>query len=117
MNKYGIRNSPLIKWADDSFFNSMCTELMKVDVIGVPTMLWCNNQDSVMRKTDYKRDAMVKEDFLLAMKMSAQFVLQYKDSIEHMDRSMSRLLKKYSLNENEQKMMNELLELKVSAND
>lgn len=117
VNKYRIRNSPLIKWADDSFFNSMCTELMKVDVIGVPTMLWCNNQDSVMRKTNYERDAMVKEDFLLAMKMSAQFVLQYKDSIEHMDRSMSRLLKKYSLNENEQKLMNEILELKVSVND
>ena len=38
IKKYGIRNSPLVKWADDSFFNSMCSELMNMSIISVPTV-------------------------------------------------------------------------------
>ena len=76
IKKYGIRNSPLVKWADDSFFNSMCSELMNMSIISVPTVLWTNNKNSIMRRQDIERDASVKEDFLNAMLLSAEFVLK-----------------------------------------
>ena len=76
IKKYGIRNSPLVKWADDSFFNSMCSELMNMSIINVPTVLWTNNKNSIMRRQDVERDASVKEDFLNAMLLSAEFVLK-----------------------------------------
>lgn len=76
IKKYGIRNSPLVRWADDSFFNSMCSELMNMGIINVPTVLWTNNKNSIMRRKDVERDASVKEDFLNAMLLSAEFVLK-----------------------------------------
>ena len=30
---YGIKNNPLVRWADDSYFNSMCSELLKIGII------------------------------------------------------------------------------------
>ena len=76
IKKYGIRNSPLVKWADDSFFNSMCSELMNMSIISIPTVLWTNNKNSIMRRQDIERDAAIKEDFLNAMLLSAEFVLK-----------------------------------------
>ena len=64
INKYGIKNSSEVKWADDSYFNSMCSELMRMSVIKIPTMVWCNNKNSVMRSVNPERDAASKEDFL-----------------------------------------------------
>ena len=88
IKKYGIRNSPLIKWADDSFFNSMCSELMNMSIINVPTVLWTNNKNSIMRRQDVERDASVKEDFLNAMLLSAEFVLKQKGHIDHLQNTI-----------------------------
>lgn len=88
IKKYRIRNSPLVKWADDSFFNSMCSELMNMSIINVPTVLWTNNKNSIMRRQDVKRDASVKEDFLNAMLLSAEFVLKQKGHIDHLQNTI-----------------------------
>ena len=88
IKKYGIRNSPLVKWADDSFFNSMCSELMNTSIINVPTVLWTNNKNSIMRRQDVERDASVKEDFLNAMLLSAEFVLKQKGHIDHLQNTI-----------------------------
>lgn len=88
IKKYGIRNSPLVKWADDSFFNSMCSELMNMSIINVPTVLWTNNKNSIMRRQNEERDASVKEDFLNAMLLSAKFVLKQKGHIDHLQNTI-----------------------------
>ena len=109
IKKYGIRNSPLVKWADDSFFNSMCSELMNMSIINVPTVLWTNNKNSIMRRQDVERDASVKEDFLNAMLLSAEFVLKQKGHIDHLQNTIQDIIKRMSLNEKETEKLNTLL--------
>ena len=109
IKKYGIRNSPLVKWADDSFFNSMCSELMNMSIISVPTVLWTNNKNSIIRRQDTERDAAVKEDFLNAMVLSAEFVLKQKGHIDHLQNTIADIIKQMSLNEKETEKLNTLL--------
>ena len=109
IKKYGIRNSPLVKWADDSFFNSMCSELMNMGIINVPTVLWTNNKNSIMRRQDVERDASVKEDFLNAMLLSAEFVLKQKGHIDHLQNTIEGIIKRMSLDEKETEKLNTLL--------
>lgn len=112
VNKYGIKNSPLIKWADDSYFNSMCSELFDVQVVAIPLYLWCNNRYSVTRKVDPERERLKKEDFLLAMNMSNQLVLKFKDKVSHIDRTLENInrLDSSSLNEKEAELMKQIQE-------
>ena len=109
IKKYGIRNSPLVKWADDSFFNSMCSELMNMSIINVPTVLWTNNKNSIMRRQDAERDSSVKEDFLNAMLLSAEFVLKQKGHIDHLQNTIEGIIKRMSLDEKETEKLNTLL--------
>ena len=109
IKKYGIRNSPLVKWADDSFFNSMCSELMNMSIINVPTVLWTNNKNSIMRRQDAERDSSVKEDFLNAMLLSAEFVLKQKGHIDHLQNTVEGIIKRMSLDEKETEKLNTLL--------
>ena len=109
IRKYGIRNSHLVKWADDSFFNSMCSELMNMSIISIPTVLWTNNKNSIMRKQDTERDAAVKEDFLNAMLLSAEFVLKQKGHIDHLQNTIEDIIKQTSLNKKETEKLNALL--------
>ena len=109
IKKYGIRNSPLVKWADDSFFNSMCSELMRMTVINIPTVLWTNNKDSIMRRQNPERDAAIKDDFLNAMLLSAEFVTARKGYVEHLQNTVESMTKNITLNENETEKLNLLL--------
>ncbi len=109
IKKYGIRNSPLVKWADDSFFNSMCSELMNMSIISVPTVLWTNNKNSIMRRQDIERDAAIKEDFFNAMLLSAEFVLKQKGHIDHLQNTIESTIKQIPLNEKETEKLNTLL--------
>ena len=109
IKKYGICNSPLVKWADDSFFNSMCSELMNMSVIGVPTVLWTNNKNSITRRDDIERDSAIKEDFLNAMLLSAEFVLKQKGRIDYLQNTIEDIIKQVSLNEKETEKLNTLL--------
>jgi glycosyltransferase involved in cell wall biosynthesis len=109
IRKHGIKNSPAVRWADDSFFNSMCSELMQMSVIGIPTVLWTNNKNSIMRRQDPERDAATKDDFLNAMLLSAEFVLERKGRIDHLQGTVERMVKQVSLNEKETEKFNKLL--------
>lgn len=81
VKKYNIKNRPDVKYADDSFFNSMCDELNEIGfmIIQVPMMIWMYNENSVTRKVDgeYKEDAY--SDFISAMCKSIRFLKQYKE--------------------------------------
>lgn len=112
INKFGIKNSPLVKWADDSYFNSMCSELMNTQLVRIPLYLWCNNKNSVIRRKDPNRDIALREDFMNAMKMSVEFVSQYKDQIEHLDKTINRIKRQGTLNVDEQQLMDALLKYK-----
>lgn len=109
IKKYNIRNSPEVKWADDSFFNSMCSELMSMSTINIPTVLWVNNKNSIIRRQDPVRDREKMNDFLNAMLLSAEFVLKHKDCIEHLQYTIERIAKQFSLNEDEAEKVNKLL--------
>lgn len=110
IDKFGIKNSPLIKYSDDSFFNSMCTELLEAQVIGIPTVLWCNNPNSVIRKHNPERDKILKEDFLTAMKLSRDFVLKHKGFVTHLDTTIERFIKHNSLSDREAEILKTLKE-------
>ena len=109
IRKYNIRNSPLVKWADDSFFNSMCSELMQMSTICIPTVLWVNNKTSIMRRQDPERDVKIKDDFLNAMLLSAEFVLERKGHVEHLQHTIERMTKEVSLDEKQSEKLNTLL--------
>ena len=83
VKRWGIRNDPAIRWADDSFFNSMCSELLKMDIIPQPMAIWTNTPTSAMRKQDPFREQAKIKDFLTAMLLSCEFVAQRKERIDH----------------------------------
>lgn len=111
VTKFGIKNDPNVRWADDSFFNSMCSELMKMDIVNIPMMIWCNNSDSVTRRSDKNRDANVVKDFLTGLDKSVRLVLRYKNKVEHLDYTIDILKKSFELDEKELAMLNSIINL------
>lgn len=117
IKQLGIKNSPLIKYADDSYFNSMCSELMKMNIINIPTMIWVNNKNSIIRRQDPERDSATKEDFINAMLLSAKFVLEKKGRVDHLINTIERMIsKQISLTEKETAILNELLNICKGGN-
>lgn len=84
VKQYGIYNRPDVKYADDSFFNSMCFELLDAQKIELPLYLYSNNPMSVTRCEDAQRDSQVTVDFLNAMLYSCELVLRYKQRVDHL---------------------------------
>ena len=82
---------------------------MRMTVINIPTVLWTNNKDSIMRRHDPERDAAVKDDFLNAMLLSAEFVTERKGYVEHLQNTVDSMVKNITLNENETEKLNLLL--------
>ena len=87
----------------------MCSALMTMSVIGVPTVLWTNNKNSITRRDDIERDSAIKEDFLNAMLLSAEFVIKQKGRIDHLQNTIEDIIKQMSLNEKETEKLNALL--------
>jgi glycosyltransferase involved in cell wall biosynthesis len=90
LKKWNIRNLPEVKYSDDSFFNSMCTELGSMTIIPIPTYIWINNPDSITRSKDSLYEAEKYFDFIHAMRLSIEFV--YKNgvtNISHLPQTMS----------------------------
>lgn len=52
IKKHGIRNRPDVKYADDSFFNSLCSELGEMAVISIPMYIWLYNESSITRSSE-----------------------------------------------------------------
>ena len=55
------------------------------------------------------RDAAIKEDFLNAMLLSAEFVIKQKGRIDHLQNTIEDIIKQMSLNEKETEKLNALL--------
>lgn len=109
INRLGIKNSPLFRYAEDAYFNSMCGELMKMSIIKIPTMLWVNNKNSMIRKPDANREELSRRDFFNAMLLSAKFALEKKGYIDHLKYTITHLSEWLPLNEEEKARLNELL--------
>lgn len=110
IRKYGIKNSPDVKWADDSYFNSMCGGLMKMSIINIPTMLWVNNKNSVLRSNNDERDKNTVMDFLDAMISSAQFIKLHNGNLNYLQNTIEVLSNKITLTDNESEKLNTLLD-------
>lgn len=80
INKFNIKEDIRVKYADDSLFNSQCTELGTYAEIQIPMYLWINNKDSVTRNPNglFRNEAL--SDFIQAMIISISHVLEYKDA-------------------------------------
>jgi len=95
LKKYNIRNSPEVRWADDSYFNSMCNAFMKINTIKVVTMLWTFNKNSVLRKTDSERDKKQDSDFINAMYLSAKFIAENNGDMTYIKKTVEEMQNKY----------------------
>lgn len=73
IRKHGIRNNSEVKYMDDAFFNSMCTELGNMSVIPIPMYMWLDNQASITRNGKMTSDA-CRHDFIHAMILSTEFL-------------------------------------------
>ena len=93
IKRYDIHEDPSIHWADDSVFNSQCSELLKMKIIRQPMYIWTNTKTSAMRKKDDFRDREVVKDFLKAMIISCEHVRKYKDTIEHLQVTLGNIEK------------------------
>lgn len=78
IEKYNIRNDITVKYADDSFFNSMVTEFATLSIIQRPLYIWTYTPTSITRKKDSEFRKTVESDFIFAMIKSLKFSLQYK---------------------------------------
>lgn len=88
---YDIRHNQEIKYMDDSYFNSMCTELGKVSIIPLPMYMWLNNHKSLTRDGKMTSDA-CRYDFIHGMILSTQFLInQGVKTIRHMDATLKNL--------------------------
>lgn len=109
IRKFGIAFVPEVRWSEDAFFNSMCTELMKVSLLKVPTVIWTYTQGSLLRSTNEDRDKNRVKYFVQAMKLSAAFVKKFKSDISHLETSIQNVFKCYNLSEDEKNELTELL--------
>lgn len=73
IKKWDIRNNPEVKLADDSYFNSICFELGKMNVIQLPMYFWIDNKNSITRSGKETFQYKIY-DFVHAMKLSVMFV-------------------------------------------
>ena len=89
LKKHNIRNSPEVRWSDDSYFNSMCNAFLPMCVIDIPMMIWVNNKDSILRKENPERDKLIKKDFLHGMKLSADFILKNNGNTQFLDDTLT----------------------------
>ena len=108
VKRFNISNVPSIRWADDSYFNAICYELLNIQIIKLPTYIWTNTQTSAMRKKDSKREKEKCTDLLKAMILSCEFISQYKDSIDFVANTANYIEHKFKLSDEELKLLRQL---------
>lgn len=110
IEKFGIRNNPdFSRWADDSYFNSICTELLKIYVSDKITYLWTDTVGSATN-SNLNYGVPKNEIFLHAMVDSAEFVLKYKNEVAFVEKTLENAPKPTTLME--QYYVNRLIEIK-----
>lgn len=75
LDKYNIRFHPETMIMEDSYFNSICSELGKIAEIQIPMYLWISNPNSITRinGSPFKRNCL--PEFVHAMYLSTKFLL------------------------------------------
>lgn len=111
IKKFNICNRADIKYADDSYWNSMCFELLKTQKIDIPLYLYIDNPESVTRCKNSERDKMVMKDFMHAMIESSKNVLKYKTHINHLQNTLAFIRSEKIVDVEEKKLYQELIEL------
>lgn len=110
IRKYNIRFVPNMIWSEDAYFNAICTELMQLTVLRIPTMIWTYNPNSWVRGVNPERDKVATKCLIEAMRLSSDFVMQYKPFVNHIGNTVKRILQNSSLDEDDKKELNKLLE-------
>jgi glycosyltransferase involved in cell wall biosynthesis len=109
IRKYNIKFYPGMIWAEDAYFNAVCTELMSITLLKIPTMMWVYNNGSLLRSINPERDATATESLIRAMVLASDFVKQYKDSVCYIANTAKKLLQNPNLSESNKKELNKLL--------
>lgn len=110
IKKYNIRFIPDMIWSEDAYFNAVCTELMQITMLRIPTMIWTYNPNSWVRGENPERDKVETSCLIEAMKLSSDFVMQYKPFVNHIGNTVNRILQNPNLSEDDKKELNKLLE-------
>lgn len=91
LEKYGIRNAPQFSlWADDSYFNSQCTELTPLTMNDLPMYVWTDTAGSLTR-TDPSAGRKKMKVLIDAMIAAGEHTLKYKDSIGHLGNTLNNI--------------------------
>jgi len=110
-NKYEICNNPeYSRWADDSYLNAQCLELMEITMCKVPWYVWVQNNESLTHTTELNRE---EKDLILlkAMLESGRKVLQYKDNVTHINATINNLLKQIPFEKRSKEQQSLILKL------
>lgn len=93
LDKYKIRNDPrFTMWADDSFFNSMCSELTPITMNDLPMYVWTQTAGSITRKdADAGRKKM--KVLIDAMYAAGLHTLRYKKDIGHLHNTIQNIMR------------------------
>ena len=108
IKQFGICSKPEVKWADDSYFNALCCELLEVSIFPLITYVWTNTASSVMREKNSYRDKYLAQDFIRAMIFACEFIRQYKEEIIFLPGTIEMIKQKYQLGEEELKLLEQL---------
>lgn len=89
LEKYEIRNNPqFTRWADDSYFNAMCTELTPVIMNELPMYVYTDTAGSITHESD-SRDKMIV--LIKAMYAAGRHTLKCKDTIGHLHNTLGNI--------------------------
>ena len=116
VEQFGIRNRSDVKYADDSFFNSMCFELLKAQKVELPLYFYVDNPNSVTRCKNDEREKISTVDFLHAMLESTKHVLKYKSKVEHLENTLKLWSGFGNLPKEAQDIYKELKDLSMRGN-
>ena len=92
IKRYNITHNSEIKYMEDSFFNSMCTELGKVSIIPLPMYIWLDNPMSITRNGGMETDE-CRYNFIRGMILSSEFLYNNGvKKIKHMSHTLDSLI-------------------------
>ncbi|MDD6658476.1 MAG: glycosyltransferase family A protein [Eubacteriales bacterium] len=118
LKKFGISNkSDYSYWADDSYLNAQCLELLKITECKIPWYVWVQNGESLTHTTPLQQK---EKDIILlkAMIDSAEKVLKYKDKVVHINNTIAALLNKKPFAKRSQEEQQLIVELyKMNGGD
>lgn len=93
LEKYEIRNNPQFsRWADDSYFNAMCTELTPVTINRLPMYIWTHTDGSATT-ADPSRSRRDLKIFMGAMYAACIHTLRYKSEIGFIGNVLNNILR------------------------